>query len=443
MRRINPARFRVATRGTSREINRSIVLNLVRAHQPISRADLARSMGVRRGVVSLIVNDLLRARLIFEGATGEAVRGRKPTFLYIDSRRRAVVAADIRASETFVMLADLLGKPLTGVTRFPTPRDLKQLVATLARHVKAMLAEHPDIDACEGIGVVVPGMVEHSSMRVLHAPTLGWRNVNLREPLAAATELPVQIENSGRACALAQMWAMRDELVERIDENPGSEHRSSDQSSGPFLRNGPQGSRTHSPLVPAAGDLVFVSVSDGLGVGVVIHGEVLRGRHNIAGEFGHVPLSLDGPRCSCGANGCWEAYISNRATLARYFGRAAEPIGPVDAERRQFTIEDLIARARGRDAKASAALESTARYLGLGLASVINVLDPARVYVGGEITLAWDLIEATVRSALAERALTPAAATTDIRPVAAGEYPRLQGAAALVAAPAFAAPVVA
>lgn len=407
MRRINPARFRVATRGTSREINRSIVLNLVRAHQPISRADLARTMGVRRGAISLIVNDLLRDRLIFEGATGDAVRGRKPTFLYIDSRRRAVVAADIRASETFVMLADLLGKPLTGVTRFPTPRDLKELIATLARRTKEMLAEHPDIDACEGIGVVVPGMVEHSSMRVLHAPTLGWRNVDLREPLAAATALPVQIENSGRACALAQMWAMRDELT------------------------------------PAAGDLVFVSVSDGLGVGVVIHGEVLRGRHNIAGEFGHVPLSLDGPRCSCGANGCWEAYISNRATLARYFGRAAEPNGPVDAERRQFTVEDLIARARGRDAKASAALESTARYLGLGLASVINVLDPARVYIGGEITLAWDLIEPTVRSALAERALTPAAATTDIRPVAAGEYPRLQGAAALVAAPAFAAPVVA
>jgi len=407
MRRINPARFRVATRGTSREINRSIVLNLVRAHQPISRADLARTMGVRRGAVSLIVNDLLRDKLIFEGATGEAVRGRKPTFLYIDSRRRAVVAADIRASETFVMLADLLGKPLTGVTRFPTPRDLKDLIATLAKRIKEMLAEHPDVDACEGIGVVVPGMVEHSTMRVLHAPTLGWRNVNLREPLAAATELPVQVENSGRACALAQMWAMRDELT------------------------------------PAAGDLVFVSVSDGLGVGVVIHGEVLRGRHNIAGEFGHVPLSLDGPRCSCGANGCWEAYISNRATLARYFGRTIEPNGPVDAERRQFTVEDLIARARSRDAKASAALESTARYLGLGLASVINVLDPARVYIGGEITLAWDLIETTVRSALAERALTPAAATTDIRPVAAGEYPRLQGAAALVAAPAFAAPIVA
>jgi predicted NBD/HSP70 family sugar kinase len=398
MRRINPARFQVATRSTSREINRSIVLNLVRAHQPISRADLARTMGVRRGAVSLIVDDLLKSNLIFEGATGEALRGRKPTFLYIDSRRSAVIAIDIRASETFLMFADLLGKPLTGVVSFPTDRDPKRLVSGLALRINSLLAEHRDVDVCQGIGVVVPGMVEHSTMKVLHAPTLGWRDVNLRDPLAAATGLPVQIENSGRACALAQVWAMRGDAA------------------------------------ATSGNLVFVSVSDGVGVGVIIHGEVLRGRHNIAGEFGHVPLSLDGPRCSCGANGCWEAYISNRATLARYFGRT---------EQEHFTIEDLIARARNRDAKAVAAIESTARYLGLGLASVINALDPARVYIGGEITRAWDLIEGPVRTALAERTLTPAAAETDIQRVDANEYPRLQGAAALVSAPPFAAPVVA
>ncbi len=406
MRRINPHRFNVAKRGTSREINRSIVLNLVRSHQPISRADLARTMGIRRGAVSLIVNDLLRNGLIFEGATGETVRGRKPTFLYIDSRRRAVIAADVRASETYLMLADLVGKPLAGVVSFPTTPEPRALVADLARRIKRLLAEHREIDACEGIGVVVPGMVEHSTMRVLHAPTLGWRNVDLRDALAGATGLPVQIENSGRACALAQVWAHKDDP-------------------------------------PTHGDLVFISVSDGIGVGVIIHGEVLRGRHNIAGEFGHVPLSLDGPRCSCGANGCWEAYISNRATLARYFGRAVDHSGPVDADQKHFTMEDLIARARANDAKAVTAIQATARYLGLGLASVINALDPARVYVGGEITLAWDLIASAVRSALAERALTAAAAHTDIRPVAAGEYPRLQGAAALVAAPAFAVPVVA
>ena len=405
MKRVNPSRFSIATRGTGREINRSILLNLIRAHQPISRADLARLMGVRRGAVSLLVNDLLKEGLVVEGATGETLRGRKPTFLYIDSRRRAVVAVDVRASKTFVQLTDLLGKAVAGIVNFATPRDPKAFVRELADRIRLLQAEHPEVSSIEGLGVVVPGMVERSTMQILHAPTLGWRNVHLREPLATATGLAVQIENSGRACVLAHAWAVRD----------GG----------------------------APGDLVFVSVSDGVGVGVMIHGELVRGAHNIAGEFGHVPLSLDGPRCSCGSTGCWEAYVSNRATLARYFGREIETTGPGRLDERAFSIDDLIARARSGDAKAVTAVQATARYLGLGLASVVNATDPARVYIGGEITAAWDLIEGPIRAALAERALTPAAASTDLRPVASHEHPRLQGAAALVASPAFAAPVVA
>jgi N-acetylglucosamine repressor len=407
MRKIDPVRFQVATQGTSREINRQIVLNLVRANQPISRADLARTMGVRRGSVSLLVSDLLESGLIVEGATGKTVRGRKPTFLYIDSRRRTVVAVDVRASQTYLMAADLLGKPLSGVVGFPTLRDPKALAAALGTRIRVLLAEHGGLAACEGVGLAIPGMIEHATMRVLHAPTLGWRNVDVRDLLVSAIGLPVQIENSGRACALAQLWAM------------------------------------HGGTATSAGDFVFVSVSDGLGLGVIVRGELLRGRHNVAGEFGHVPLTMDGPRCSCGATGCWEAYVSNRATLARYFGRPAESDEPAPADERAFTIEDLISRARRGDAKARAAIQATGRYLGAGLVSVVNVFDPTRVYVGGEITTAWDLIEHDVRASFAERALTPAAAATEIRPVAASEYPRLQGAAALVTAPAFAAPVVA
>jgi predicted NBD/HSP70 family sugar kinase len=409
MRRIDPGRFQIATQGTSREINRQIVLNLVRARQPISRADLARTMGVRRGSVSLIVNDLLESGLLVEGATGKTVRGRKPTFLYIDARRRTVIAVDVRASQTFMMLVDLLGKPVSGVTRFPTARDVPAVVEAIAGRAAALLREHSPAGPCDGVGVAIPGMIEYPSMRVLHAPQLGWRDVDVREPLAAAVGLPVQIENSGRACALAQLWAMQ-----------------STGSSGAM-----------------SGDLVFVTVSDGLGLGVVIHGELLRGRHNVAGEFGHVPLSLNGPRCSCGASGCWEAYVSNRATLARYFGRSGAPGEPVSPAEKDFTIEDLIARARNGDATARSAIQATGRYLGAGLVSVVNVFDPARVYIGGEITEAWDLIQADVRAGLAERGLTPAAAATEIRPVAASEYPRLQGAAALFNASAFAAPVIA
>jgi len=404
MRKINPHDFTVARRGTSREINRQIALNLIRAHQPISRADLARLMNVRRGVASLLVSELLSENLIFEGALGESVgRGRRPTFLYIDSRERCVVGVDIRASRTYILVTDLVGRQLGAVSSFQTNRDVDTLIQELARRVKQILT---DYNGCEGVGVSVPGMVEPTKGRVVHAPTLAWRDVNLRDPLAAALGIPVQIENSGKACALAQLWTTRSDVV-------------------------------------ASGNSVFVSVSDGVGVGIVVNGEVLRGRHNTAGEFGHVPLSIDGPKCSCGATGCWEAYVSNLATLSRYFGRDLSDPRPRDSEEAGFSVEDLIARARAGEAKALAALNSTARYLGLGLASIVNALDPARVYIGGEITTAWSLIEPIVRSALRERTLTEFGGATEIHVVPAEDHPRLRGAVALVAAPAFAAPMVA
>ncbi len=404
MRKINPHDFKVARRGTSREINRQIALNLIRAHQPISRADLARLMNVRRGVASLLVSELLGESLIFEGALGESVgRGRRPTFLYIDSRERCVVGVDIRASRTYILVTDLVGRQLGVVSSFQTNRDVDVLIQELARRIKQILT---DYHACEGVGVAVPGMVDPTKGRVVHAPTLAWRDVNLRDPLALALGIPVHIENSGKACALAQLWTTRSDVI-------------------------------------ASGNSVFVSVSDGVGVGIVVNGEVLRGRHNTAGEFGHVPLSIDGPKCSCGATGCWEAYVSNLATLSRYFGRDLSDPRPRDSETASFTVEDLIARARAGDAKALAAINSTARYLGLGLASIVNALDPARVYIGGEITTAWSLIEPIVRSALRERTLTEFGGATEMHVVPAEDHPRLRGAVALVAAPAFAAPMVA
>jgi predicted NBD/HSP70 family sugar kinase len=407
MRKINPHDFKVARRGTSREINRQIALNLIRAHQPISRADLARLMNVRRGVASLLVSELLSESLIFEGALGESGgRGRRPTFLYIDSRERCVIGVDIRATRTYILVTDLVGRQLGTVSSFQTNREVDVLIRDLARRIKQILSDYKEVGACEGVGVSVPGMVDPTRGYVVHAPTLSWRDVNLRDPLALALGIPVQIENSGKACALAQLWATRSDVV-------------------------------------ASANSVFVSVSDGVGVGVVVNGEVLRGRHNTAGEFGHVPLSIDGPKCSCGATGCWEAYVSNLATLSRYFGRDLSDPRPRDAEMASFTVDDLIARARAGDAKALAAINSTARYLGLGLASLVNALDPARVYIGGEITTAWSLIEPLVRSALRERTLTAFGGATEIHVVPAEDHPRLRGAVALVAAPAFAAPMVA
>jgi predicted NBD/HSP70 family sugar kinase len=394
MRRLHPRLLNVATRKTPRAINSQVVLNLLRAHQPLSRAELARRLGMQRAALGRIVGGLIQKRLVREGAAGSAQRGRKPTLLHLDSRGRCVVAVDVRVTRTYVVLTDLVGKVLTGVRGFATDREPKDFVETLARETRQLLAEHPGAGRCHGVGVAFPGMLDGTASMVVQAPALGWHDVPLRAPLQAALGLPVVMENAAKACALALIWDVRGE--------------------GP------------------PGDFVFVSVSDGVGVGLVLGGDVLRGRHNVAGEFGHLPLDIEGPACACGARGCWEAYVSNLATLARYAGDA-----------RESTVADVIERARGGEARALEALQATARYLGLGLASIVNTLDPARIFIGGEITAAWDLIEAPVRRGLAERALRATGADTELVVVAADEHPRLRGAAALVGAQVFVAENVA
>jgi N-acetylglucosamine repressor len=408
MRKINTRDFHVATRTTSRDINRHIALNLIREHQPISRADLARGMKMTRGVVSVLVQELIAQGLIYEGATGEAARGRKPTFLHIRTHDRLVVAVDVRFTRTFLMLCDFSGRQLA-IENFATVMPIAEFVKDLTVRIRKLLRSQDLGFTCEGIGLVVPGMVDQRTGKVLNAPALGWRDVDIRSKLAAATGLPVHIENSGRASALAQLWLTR-----------------GDTSGG------------H--------NFVYISVSDGVGVGVVVNGELLRGRDHIAGEFGHMPLNLDGPRCMCGNNGCWEAYTSNLATLSRYFGWNLSKDSPKDlkdAERNSFTVLDLVARARSGDSKAEAALLATGRFLGLGIATIINLVNPDCLYLAGEIVTAWDLIEETVREAISERSLTEAAAHTPLRVTSTQEYPRLRGAAALVAAPTFAGPRVA
>lgn len=405
MRRISSTTFTIARRGTSREINRQIALNLVRAGQPISRADLARLMGVRRGAVSLIVNELIDAGLVFEGAKGESARGRKPMHLYIETRRRTALAADINASRTLILLTDLMGHPLGDIVAFPTGRDPRSLIKELARRMGALLAEHAKAGDCAGIGVVVSGQVEPEGGRLRFSPTLGWRNVDLRDPLQTATGLPVVVENSVKACVLAQVWAVR-----------GDE-------------------------APLDGPVAFVNVSDGVGVGIAIDGKLLRGTHGIAGEFGHVPLNIEGPRCSCGQRGCLEAYVSKRAVVARYLG--TDPSWPASAEPQGVSVEEIVTRAREGEARAADTLRETAHYLGRGFATIVKAIDPRRIYLGGEITAAWDLILTSVRETLREHALVPDAGETEILTVALNDHPRLRGAAALISGPAFAAPIVA
>ncbi len=408
MRKINTRNFRLATRSTPRDVNRRIVLNLIREYQPISRAELARRMSVRRGTLTTLVRELVESGMVFEKGTAAAARGRRPTMLCVRTRGRLVVAVDVRSGRSSIALSDVGGRMLARET-FDTPASPDQLADLLANEVSRLLRQHAPngTEGCQGIGIVLPGMVDRKTGRLLYAPRLGWRDVDLRANVSARLGMKVYIESAPIACALARLWLE------------------------------PEATRS-------VNSFAYVSISEGIGVGLVVNGEMLRGETHTAGEFGHVSLDSSGPECVCGRRGCWEALACNAATVERYADAiSGVPRGDGKTRRARKAsfpgIEEVIRRARGGEGAAVQALVETAAHIGRGLALLVSAFNPGRIYVGGEITEAWDLLEAPMRAALVAGTIPGTAGATQVVPDSSLAEYRLLGAVALVTAPGYAA----
>lgn len=379
---------KIASSETARDINRSIVLNIIRTNQLISRADLARQTGLQRSTVSLIVEQLLKERWVVEGAVGQLPRGRKPRLLMLNTERAGIIGVNVLPSETHIALADLNAnfKAQECVT---TPADAKEFLKTLCSRIRELMNAYPKI-AYEGVGVSLPGRVDYAAQKLVFAPNLGWRDVDLKTPLERATGLPVQIENAANACALSEVWA------------------------GPY--EGVQ-------------DLIAVTVSEGIGTGVIVNGHLVRGPSGAAGEFGHVPVNENGPPCGCGSRGCWEVYASNAAAVRSYnegldgSGRD-RPATPIS------NFNDLLVLLEQGDARAAEAIDQIAHYLGSGIAMLVNGLAPSIITIVGEVTRVWGRVGPIVNRVVSERAKTHAG--TRIVPSDATSQPRLKGTIALV-----------
>ena len=392
MPRIEFTNPQVASSETARDINRSIVLNLIRTDQPISRADLARATGLQRSTVSLIVDQLMGERWVVEGAVGNLPRGRKPRLLRLNNDRAGIIGINIMPRGTTIVLADLnfSFRDEVSIPTAPEPRDF---IKSLCTQVRNLIRAHPDI-AFEGIGVSIPGRVDYASQKLVFAPNLGWKQVDLKTPLERTTRLAVQIENAANACALAEVWA------------------------GPY-----KGTR----------ELIAVTVSEGIGTGIIANGHLVRGGTGAAGEFGHVSFNGDGPACGCGSRGCWEAYASNSAAIKYYNCRISKSgaqgnRAPAPAAVSSFS--DLILLAEGGDVIAGEVFDRMANYLGIGIAMLINALAPSIIIIVGEVTRVWGRINPIVQRVVQERARTHA--STRIVPLDNSTRPRLRGTVALV-----------
>ncbi len=218
MREVNLNQPAAASSETARDINRRIVLNLIRSGQPLSRADLARTSGLQRSTVSLITEELIADEWVVEGPTGRLPRGRRPTFLRLNGQR-AVICVDIRPSRIAIGVGDVNGA-FSSEGSMATPADPAVAVKELGARIRSLVKARPKT-VFEGIGVSLPGRIDLSTNQLVFAPNLRWPLLDLRTPLEKATGLPVELENAANACALAEVWFGRPRAYPRFGRGDG------------------------------------------------------------------------------------------------------------------------------------------------------------------------------------------------------------------------------
>lgn len=391
MRRINLKKASVARSDTIRNINRQIVLNYVRERSPISRAAISQETALQRSTVSLIVEELKSQGLIDE-IEGESTGGRPPILLQLRAAGPVALGIDMGTKQTVLATSDLAGRVLDQ-TSFRTDPNAQKTLDRILDCTREMIGKEKGIEA---IGVSIPGLVDPETGGVIFIPHFRWRDWDVAELLRTSTGLPVTIDNDANAAALAELWFGRPEIRE-------------------------------------VRDFVMVLVEEGLGTGIVFDGQVYRGEAGAAGEFGHMTLGENAPvACAVGGRGCWEAFASERAALARYSKLSG-------GEGAGASFVELVEAALGGQGAAQAALVETAHFLGVGISNIIKGLSPEAVILGGEIARAWPLISGELKSAVDENSICRGLRSARIIPSTLGEAPRLMGALSLVLSSKFAA----
>jgi N-acetylglucosamine repressor len=392
LRRLDLRKTQAARLNTIRDINRQIVLNYVREREPISRAEIARETDLQRSTISAIVEALTAEGLVEEVGEGESTGGRRPTLLRLRTKEAIAIGVAITPTCTTVATSDLAGRIVEQKEFLTDPDPEKTLddVVTLVREFSAR-----NKGSIEAVGVSLPGLVDPSTGNAVYVPYFKWRDIPIAKAISAAVGLPVVIDNDANAVALAELWFGR-------------------------------------PEVSDARDFILVLVAEGVGTGIIFDGQVYRGQRGAAGEFGHMVIGTQAPvPCSCGNRDCWEAFSSERATIARYLKLSGE-------QESRLTFSELVDQALSGEPNSKAALIETAHYLGIGISNLVVGFSPEAVVVGGEIVRAWSLVEAALTETI-DHSVRRGLPSATILPSTLGAKPTLRGALSLVLAGKFAA----
>ncbi len=366
-------RTRTANLQLMKEINQSIVLNIMRNYGPISRADIAKRTKLSSTTVSTLVDDLIKQEYLEEIGEGESSGGRRPILLKFKPGAHFVIGVELEGKNISVAVADLkiniINKLTEGIKNTDESSVVNEIINLVRQTIKKSGAKFEKI---VGMGVAATGLIDTERGIIRQAVNLDWTDVPLKDLIEERfDEIPVYIDNIANLAALGEKWA----------------------GGGKKAKN-----------------LIYIRIGTGIGAGIVLNGTIYEGSNGNAGEIGHITIEPNGPRCKCGNRGCLEVLASGSAIAKRAI---TEILGGRDTLIKKLTngsIEKMTAKvvaeaARRGDRLALEIWEEIGEYLGIAIANLINMYNPEIVIIGGGVAQAEKLLFEPIRRTVRKRAL--------------------------------------
>ena len=320
--------------------NKDIVLRTITAMAPLSRAEIAQRSGLNKATVSSLVSELIDEELIYESGPGESSGGRRPVMLLFNEQAGYSIGIDIGVNYILGVVTDLVGNIIYEKNKSIKSLSFEDLIVLVKETIQTLINNTPKSRyGVIGIGIGVPGIVDTNG-KVLLAPNLKWKNVDLLEIIKKDFDFPIIIENEANAGAYGETRF-------------GAGQESSNS--------------------------IYISVGIGIGVGIILNGQLYRGVNGYSGESGHMTIMVNGEECTCGSTGCWEAYASEHALLKE--ARLSKQFSVT-------TLEELIQLAQTKDLNTIELFQKIGSFIGIGATNLIKTFNPKQVIIGNRLAKA-------------------------------------------------------
>jgi len=380
------------------ELNRHVILHTIRKNGPISRSDIAKLLSISPTTVTSAVNDLLKDGYVIENGTGMSNGGRKPILVQFSPNHRFLIGVSIDNSRVTIAEMNLDAEVRRRVDLPSNGKTGDDIIAFVLDAIERFMQHYEDLTTCIGIAAIVPGIIDAKNGVIRYNAKLHLKDVRLKERMEERSGLTVWIDNDANAMALAELHF---------------------------------GSFQHHK------NLIYITIGDGLGTGIVVNGAILRGTHGGAGEFGHTSIDRSGSLCDCGNAGCFENYVSwpaifSRIVSAHARGKQSTIMDLANGDITQITINTFLRALEQQDELATGIMKEVAAYLGAGIVNLVNLFNPEVIILGGNLSHKNDAMLNQVREVVLTGAMEILTEGLLIQPASFGEEIHLKAAAALI-----------